>query len=55
MPIDEATQTLIEELQLTDDQAVDFRADPRAWLREHLHEFTDIPFIFDDAHNADDG
>jgi hypothetical protein len=49
MPLDEAPQTLIE------DQAADFRANPRAWLREHLHEFTDIPFIFDDFDDADDG
>ncbi len=55
MPVDEATQTLIDELELTHDQVAELRASPRTRLREHLHEFSQIPFVFDDSGDADDG
>jgi hypothetical protein len=48
MPIDEATQSLIEDRRLTDEQTADLRASSRACLPEHLHKLTDTPFIFDD-------
>ena len=55
MPLEEAIQNLREEFNLTDAQVAELRASPRTWLREHLHEFSDIPFIFDDSKDADDG
>jgi hypothetical protein len=55
MPLEEAIQNLREKFDLTDEQVAELRASPRTWLREHLHEFSQIPFVFDDSGDADDG
>ena len=38
MPVDEAKQAIIEDFDLTDEQAEELHKDPQTWIRENILE-----------------